>query len=269
MRAYNYSTEDMTKLLAIKAKIVDSCTLCSGDGYLIEEKTGDDTPCTCMLIFKYIKELFISAIPRDYWTLELDKLQIKDVYKKVLHTYLDNFETALEKGLGFLFLGPNGSGKTALLAEIGKEAVIDGKVAFYLTTEKYLKAMRGEPDGELQSRLSNSNVVLLDEIDKAYFKEGSSFGPKMVEGLVRDCFTNNTILCIATNMDEEGLTEVFGDSMLSMLHRHLKFVPVSGDDYSEKLQEGWMENLKTKFDFNNSVIKKSALRRKERNPDEY
>jgi DNA replication protein DnaC len=253
-----YDKAVLDKLRDLKEKIVSSCSVCSGNGYVFEK--SEDVPCVCMQVFIYIKQLILAGIAKDYWCLELQSLRIADSYKTLLQKYLDNYANAEEKSLGFLFMGTNGVGKTACLAELGKEAIIRGQSVKYITAESYIKEMSFNSIYSI-----DTNVILLDELDKAYIKEGSSFVPKRIEDLIRKSIGQGAIVHIATNMDSEGLTEMFGDSFFSMLQRHLKLVPFKGEDFSQEKQQNWFKDLTTSFSYMHPVIVKSAQRKREHN----
>lgn len=258
--------EQIEHLRQIRDKeTVGCCKKCNGEGYLLD-KAGASSTCDCMLVFKYIKALVDACIPQDYWALEYSELAISDKIKVLMSSFFDHFDNALSKGLGFLFFGPNGSGKTSLMAEIGKFAIMHGHSTLYATTEQYILSLQKD---DMRDQLLNARVLLLDELDKAYFKEGSSFGPKKVEDLVRQSLRSNSILVMATNMDEPSLVEMFGDSFVSMLRRHLKFVPVTGSDFSKKMADRWLTELTSSYDYMAPTIVKAAKLRREYVDVEY
>ncbi len=265
-----YNDETYNYLLKVKEEIVKKCDHCSGTGYKVDPTSGEDRACKCMVVFKYIKQLVVSRIPREYWNLTLEELRIGDVYKRLINLYIEHFDSAIAKGLGFLFMGPNGSGKTSLMAEIGKESLIRGSSVVYFTAEKYLSITQTQKDSSLLiDQISQSTFLLLDELDKAYFKEGSVYGPKKLEDLFRQSFSSGKVIISATNMDEESLLDLFGDSLLSMFKRHLKITPVSGDDFSKVKQSRWLDDLKEKYNYMEKNILLAAKRRRDYNSEDY
>jgi hypothetical protein len=250
-----YSREMFSRLKTLRREIVGKHEACGGKGVVPGEL------CICSKVFSYVKGLVAGDIPRAYWTLKWEELQVDEAYKKLLSLYFDNFGSAKSQALGILFLGPNGVGKTAMMCEIGKEAIIQGWDTFYITTQRLIGlSMAGEKD----DRLHQSDVILLDEVDKAYIKAGSDFVPKTFEDYLRSSISRGKMVIAASNEDEGGLEEMFGQSTLSMIRRHLKIVPVSGDDFSDKRQDGWTRMLKDKIDWFHPNILESAERRFEK-----
>jgi len=265
----NYDKVQFDKLKKLRDRLLDECEICHGRGYSLNG--SDDEACRCMVVFKYIKQLMNADIASPYWKLKLEQLEIREVYKTLIGEYCNNLENAKDKSLGFLFEGPNGVGKTACLAEIGKQGIVRGYRVLYLTAERYIAEisnMRRDAASltahELyQQKIEKADILLFDELDKAYIREDSSFVPKKIEDFVRSSISQHKIVCIATNMDTPALTEVFGDSFISMLQRHLKFVPFTGNDISPKLQKDWTTELRTRFDYYCPAILEAAFKRKE------
>jgi DNA replication protein DnaC len=191
----------------------------------------------------------------------LEELEIDESYKKFIRMYFENFDNALAQALGIIFLGPNGVGKTAMMCEIAKEAIVRGVVPYYITTQRYINmAMRSGP--EILARMTgDTKMVLLDEVDKAYIKEGSDYVPKAFEDFLRATISSGRIVIAASNEDEAGLESLFGQSTLSMVRRHLKVVPVAGPDFSDGRQDNWSKMLKEKMDWFHSNIVKMANER--------
>lgn len=257
-----YSPEQFAKLKKLRNQLLQSCEICKGRGYVLTN--GDDEPCRCIVVFKYVKRLINAHIAPAYWHLELAELEIGAAYKKLMTTYLEHFEIAKQKALGLLLEGPNGVGKTACLAEIGKYAIVNGYEVVYITAEKYVTELARYGDSsQLLKEVEAADVILLDELDKAYIREDSSFVPKKVEDLVRRSISNGKIISIATNMDNAALVETFGDSFVSMLKRQLKIVPLVGDDRSVSMQRDWTRELQTAFDYYSPAIVKAAYERME------
>ena len=246
----------LDELYHLRSMIVDCCERCDGAGYVLDED-GDDSTCSCMQVFRYVIRLVVANIPRDYWHLFWKELNVGKAVKKLLSRYFDNFSIAAERGLGILFLGANGVGKTALMCEIGKHALVHGRTVLYFTNDRYITALQRNDDVFLR-QVEDSQVLLLDEVEKAYSRDGGTFVPKKTEALLRSSLSLGRIVVMATNYPEEDLTEMFGESTMSLLRRRLKFVPVVGQDRSVDLQDRWTETLTTTYDFMHPHIVEQA-----------
>ncbi len=261
------------KLIELRKGIVDHCDLCMGVGYLEPEIPGEELPCECMKLYLYVMELVIAGIPQRYWLLDLWELNVDDAYIQFVDTYIENIIRAKTNGLGMIYFGANGTGKTSIMCEIGKHAIINGYKTSYFTSQQYVDTKSGskkDPETLLVlDEYENAEVILLDELDKVYIKSGSAFVVKTMEDFMRRSLSSNKILIACTNYDEEQFAKVFGDSVISMLKRHNQFIAVEGDDFSDNVQDAWSELLENGFDYyhTNIVSMAEAFRVKQREVD--
>jgi len=230
---------------------------CDGKFYLPNDIPGKLKPTKCLIVLHYIYSLIEALIPKAYWWLSLETLNIDQAYIDVVTWYLDNLETAVLKGLGLLFLGANGIGKTSLMCEIGKYALIRKYKVVYFTAQQYIQAVKAD-DKDLISYFENSDFLLVDELDKVYIKKGSNFVTKTLEDFLRRMVSKGRILILGTNLNRESFVEVFGESTVSMLKRNLRFTAITGKDYSIDMQDNWNNELETKPDYFADVIMKNA-----------
>lgn len=249
-----YSEEMKNRLYMVKSRIVSTHKHCGGTG--ITQTESEISECICMKVFRYVKALIVARIPRSYWTLSLNKLtKIEIAYRKFIKMYLDKFDNAIDRGLGIFFLGVNGIGKTALACEIAKYAIIEQKGVRYVTAQYYIDLLMKQEEHAVDV-FANKDVVVFDELDKAYIKEGSTFVPKKIEDFLRRTLSAGTIVILCTNMnedsedrDEETIQTTFGDSLLSMLKRQIKFVHMDGEDVSDMLHDKWAESLNEEYNY--------------------
>lgn len=229
------------KLERLKREIVDACDECMGKGYLVAGT--DPVECDCMVVYRYVMSLTIAHIPQDYWTLNLDDLQVDKKYLDAVSLYIENLETAVSKGLGFVFLGTNGIGKTSLMCEIGKAAIADGFTARYYTAQQYVDTKNSQSKTAKLDELEKPEFILLDEMDKVYINRATRYAVTALEELIRRMISERHCLIICSNLDREAFAKVFGDSIMSVSKRRLKILDVVGEDFSETLQEEWASAL--------------------------
>lgn len=252
--------ERKERLLGIKAKMVGTCPDCVGEGYIpIEGEPGKVSRCDCMIVFKYVIELVNAGIPQDYWSLTIDALHVDDGHKAMVKLFLENLQQAKDKGMGLVFLGPNGTGKTSMMCEIGKAALAARYKVRYFTLSQYVTTFQKD-NLLLREYLESGDVLLIDELDKKYIKTGSEFVAKTVDDAFRSFLNNGKIIILCTNWDAESIGEVLGESTLSLLRRRCEFIKVVGDDYSPVLQGDYWERLKGEPDYWSESIVRNALR---------
>lgn len=239
MKKIRFNTHTFEYLLQLKQKLVDSHAECNGTGWIVSGK--EETPCNCMKVFLYVEKLVLAGIPREYWRLSLEDLSISQEDKEFVRFYIDHFYEDRTGGFGILFFGSNGVGKTSLMCEIGKEALVSGYSVSYFTAQSYLDMKRLNLP-ELQE-IEDSDFLLVDEFDKVHIAKGSLYSVKMIEEFLRKVSISNNCLILCSNSDLDGIQNLYGDSIFSVLQRHVKPYPIDGTDYSTTLNEDWHNRI--------------------------
>lgn len=241
----------MRRLETIKKTLVGSCENCGGNGY-----REDGSMCDCMIIFQYILNLVKANIPENYWELSLKTLKVKDAYKKFVRFFINKLDNAVYRSLGVIFLGPNGVGKTSILCEIGKRAVVSGYQGqvLYLTVQQFMNAHYDKQESRENEHCSldminNSTILLLDELDKVYIKKESDYVLRTLEDFFRESVARGRVLVMATNWTLEDIGDNFGESFVSLINRNLRVMEFLGSDYSIQRQSQWLQLLENDVDF--------------------
>ena len=197
-----------------------------------------------MNVFRYLRRLQRAGIPLDYWSLGLGDLVVPARYRNHVKKFLREHRNVVDRGSGMLFMGANGIGKTTLMVEIGKHFTLVGYRVRYFTVQNYMNAKFSDAPINLE----DYDILLVDELDKAYAKPGSDWVPKTFEELVRQIVSQNRVVIMATNASEKGIQELFGKSAYSAIKRKIQIVPMRGKDYSDQLQRDWDERLSLPID---------------------
>jgi DNA replication protein DnaC len=252
IKHYNrkYSSEDIKELERIKKSIMTDHS-CGGVGYI--EQEGENVPCNCMKLFKYVKELYYSQIPQDYWFLTLDKLKVDGDYKGEVGDYLDHIDRAVKKGLGMLFSGPKrGIGKTSLMSIIGKVAIQNYYQPYYVLAQNIVDD-RFTKDKQVMDRVAECDILLIDELDKISMGVESNI-PKHLENIFREILPNKKPVIMCTNFTEEEIEDTF--TFMSLLDRYVKVINMEGQDYSKKLKKKWEDRLHSsdEVDYRHKVL---------------
>lgn len=178
----------------------DICPVCHGDEWVLikhSDGTEEAVPCECRQKSIIKRRLSFADIPEAFKDHELKSFRI-DVYKsqeskavvsvacKTIKTYLDNFVTFQDQGMGlYIYSNTKGSGKTRIAASIANELVNkrDKMVKFAVSTTILNEIKRTwDRDSEytenrLLDHLTTTDVLVIDD-----------FGTEKVTGWVTDKF---------------------------------------------------------------------------------
>lgn len=238
------------KLQELKQKIVGNCSVCKGVGTITVRKFIKQ--CSCLKKFLKIKELVIANIPEAYWNLKLrDFVEQKggnsiQVYWK-MRKYLKHLGKARQMGLGILFAGTEGSGKTFLACCILKKALELGFTAKYLRFEDYLFLVKSTPLEELseiKQELKEVDFLVLDDIGREYHKVGSTFGISELIGLYKVRESENRPTVLSTSLTKKEFLFVYGKASSILLEGSLKPIEVLRPNFKKEILNKKWESLK-------------------------
>lgn len=244
----NYSQKQFRFLTNLKKEIVDSCGRCAGEGWTREN--DELVECLCIKVFRFVKEMYIANLPKKYWPFYLPTLWISDEYKSMILHYLRNIENAVEKGLGFMFLGKPGIGKTVAMVEIAKGLITKGYKVHYTIAERLINKIFTDKESGNFSFYSQFNVLFLDELDKLRVEGVESIRLTM-ENVFRFLLGEGKVMIIAANWTTSEVERCFGQSFYSLLKRYLNIFEFSEEsqDFSERTEGDWLSELESKLDY--------------------
>lgn len=188
--------------------------------------------------FKVYLEMWRANVPLKYWEREVK--DITDPYvRQTIEKYVAKLDEAIKDGIGIYFHGNQGTGKTLAACLILKEAIRCGyKVYFTMLTEVLEKYCDGRYNKDARaafaSLILDADILVLDDIDKGYVSDKTTFIDSAYDYVLRTRSNNNLPMIFTSNMEKEKFTTQkglsFGSSMFSLLTEHSKDVHVDGKD---------------------------------------
>jgi hypothetical protein len=164
------------------------------------------------------------------------------------------------------------------MSEIGKFAIINGRDVYYVLAQDLINYLSDFSKIRnrvmISERILDSDVILIDELDKAYIKADSNYVQTVLENFLRKTVPQHKIIIIASNWKEEDIFEVLGAPAYSFINRQIKIINFKGKDISHSLQDTWMDRLtkESKFLEEENIVRCADLfqkRRKERLDEEF
>ena len=253
MNKERYSNEETIKEIeTLRKNTILKCKKCGGEGYrptgnMIDDISYEYDDCICKKKFLKYKKMIIAGIPkrrRKILTetfkkkMVLNTLSDKKVslYEEVTSVYVKKFKTARKQGLGLMFFGVSGSGKTTSSILIVAKLLGKGYDCHYITFRNLISLLL---EGYENKRKANMFKEIID-VDFLVVDELSLIGrvtPHMVAEWTSICksrFENEkpTILIANYNTIDELLLN-FGEPLASLLNE--AFIPFKfyGKDFRE------------------------------------
>ena len=161
----------------------DVCPICEGREWILKIKDGVEiaVPCKCREKAVMSRRLRFADIPEAFRGMDLRSFRM-DVYRKqeskkmvsdackIIKTYLDDFESQKERGMGlYIWSRTKGSGKTRIAAGIANELMkrYTVKFAVSLTILQEIKnTWRRDAAGsesQLLNALSTTDILIIDD----------------------------------------------------------------------------------------------------------
>lgn len=253
----NLTESDYEYLKVLKEEILGKCKVCDHSGFISAKNSRNvfvvSEECVCIKKFKRYKEYFKAKIPRIYWNVTAKNFYGDKKALKFVEGYLENIHNAYHQGLGILFHGSNGNGKTSLVNIILKEAVKTKYSVYYTTLQNILNMIMDSfsPDSEkenIRQFLMNVDFLVIDEIGKEHIKknqQGSFFGMVEFEELLRHREGKSKVNLLASNLKPQQIEARYGLSISSLFRGSMKLFEVTGAD-TRKFVKGpsWNKLLK-------------------------
>lgn len=217
-----------------KEQRVEQCPLCEGRGIIYNGDTG--SPCSCMQQKKLENRFRTARIARDLLNCRFEKFRL-DFYRGTNssdRTHIESAQRALmaaqefvdrynkiTHGLGLLYSGPVGSGKTYLAASIVNALIEKGHQALFLVVPDLLDELRSTYDRradltemDLLDTARCVPVLVLDDLGAHNYTD---WARNRLYSIINYRMNEQLPTIITTNLTLEEMEEYLGDRTTSRL----------------------------------------------------
>jgi DNA replication protein DnaC len=165
------------------------------------------------------EHMMLMRLPPRFWKASLEGILSPEL-KKVTSIFIDGVHEHLDDGVGFLFYGNNGIGKTGAACVIAKAVRRTGASVFYTTAESLRQAvLRNEVFSEFQStddRAHTAELLVLDDLGKEH-SGSTGWSETYWENLIRVRNASKRSTIVTTNLDLDALQNSYYPSMLESM----------------------------------------------------
>lgn len=187
----------------------------------------------------YYTACYEGCIPRQFWSVSSEQVRFnKDVFRGPILNYCKKWRRARRHGYGLILTGSNGGGKTFFSCFVLTQ-MIKRECSVYYTTSMQLDIdlKRGFRDAIWERRLDSmleSDFLVIDELGKEKGKDDGYFRARL-ELLLKSRCDNGDPTIIVTNLDDEAIVDMYGDSVQSIFNGKYETVMLKHGDYRRAL----------------------------------
>lgn len=172
-------------------------------------------------------------IGQDYWECDFGNYIGPQGPKNIAINYLTTLEKVKDMGVGILFVGPNGPGKTTLAMIIMKYLARAGWDVYCTSLGEIVEQIqRGWKQGEdsaIIERCKRADFLLIDDVGKEH-RGQSGFVQTVFDNLIRFRVQHRLPTFLTSNLTKAELEGTYGESVMSLLEGKLQPVTVAGKD---------------------------------------
>lgn len=216
----------------------DICPTCIGTGRY--KWQGVDGPCDCRLQIQLTKHYLHAGIPVAYHRLGFSDLELERE-KDIVEKYIENAAARVTRGIGWVFHGEFGSGKTLTAMLILKGLVISGYRCYATTfsslVDMYAGGWRDDVERQrFEARTRGSQVLLIDDLGKE-FQNKSGLSATVFDNVLRSRVQSGLATFVTTNLDMPALEVRYGEATISLLKESCLLHEFKHPDYRSKANE--------------------------------
>lgn len=240
-------------------QIYNHCVTCRGRGEFLwrDPQTREPVTWRCDCIGQYLLTMYFryAGIGLNYQRLHWDDMDgVEMKAQAVALDYIANAEGFVDRGLGLLFHGHQGTGKTLLVSLALKRLLANGFDGYFTTFQRLIGSFSAGWHDEVQRawftrRITNATILVIDDVGKEFKGERrqgdtvirrpvemvQSMFDEVVRSRVENCrptllTTNKTLTELERLYDNTGEDEVRVNPM-SLFRESMLFQEFTGDNY--------------------------------------
>jgi hypothetical protein len=225
------------------------CPTCAGaktfrwyDNYGAYDAEIVEFVCPCADQFVMFKYFLNAGIGKQGQRLALgDALGADPKALNMISEYLDNSGYFVNRGMGLLFHGTHGSGKTMLVTILIKQLLAEGVDGYFTTftnlLDNFASGWRDDNNRKwFDKRVRNAPLLVIDDIGKEN-KNLNNMASNAVDGVLRSRVQNSLPTIITTNLSLSEFERSYSSGVMSLVSETSLTHEFTGDDWRPNQRE--------------------------------
>lgn len=221
------------------------CPTCGGAGSY--RWHGLDHECVCSLQLQLAKHYCLAGIGLTYQRLGWDDYEGQQGrIGEVVNVYLSRPEF-IDRGIGLLFYGELGTGKTLVANLILKDLVKQGYECYATTFANTVEAFTATWGSQQEKRwfarkFMHSKVLLLDDLGRE-FRTKNALPQTTFDNILRTRVSTGRPTILTTNLAPDELGHGYGAGVLSLLREQSMACEMNGEDFRPRAAQRTIDEL--------------------------
>lgn len=192
-------------------------------------------------------------IGQQYFELELEDYKIGEQTKKYVRTYLDDLVNYLNQGMGFVFTGRPGSGKTMLASIILKEAIKKGFSCYSANLDEIKNIILTSYDDlskkdSAHKKLFGCKLLLIDDFPQTLAFKSQEKTEDIIYSVLKRRVKERKTTLITTTLNQTEIASKFGEKLTSLFDEIAINVAMPDEDYRSKyIRKPRLEDFRNKI----------------------
>jgi DNA replication protein DnaC len=229
----------------IKADPEDYCPTCSTVGEYLWK--GKWHKCDCELQLQLHKHYLAAGVGVTYQRLDWEDFQGDPEARQEASDYLERHVNSISRGIGMIFMGDYGTGKTLVTTLMLKDLIKLGYNCYSTTFASMMEMFTAgwksaEEQRRFQQKIMYSEVLLLDDIGRE-MRTKAKLSETTFDDVLRRRVQDGRPTFITTNMDMAELSKGYGGAILSLLTEVCLWCEMKGGDFRPQSSDRLRQEL--------------------------
>lgn len=223
------------------------CPTCRDAGTFLWQ--GKEHQCNCHRQRQLAKHYTAAGIGDRYQRLDWPDYSGDKEILELVHHYLHTHDQMVRQGMGLIFFGPFGTGKTFIANMVVKELIRLGYRGFATTFANTIEAFtatwgNAEEKQWFTRKFQYSQILLLDDLGRE-LRSSTKLSPSTFDMILRPRVQGNRPTFLTTNLTPNELTHGYGAATLSLLREASLEIDFSGDDYRPQVPRRVLSEMRS------------------------
>lgn len=234
----------LTKAYTALPKTLEECPTCRGRKTYRSLQEGNEVVVECACRDQFVMHRYFLHIGVDFQYQRLsweDATEVEVGAQELALRYADRIDAYLNAGIGLLFHGSMGTGKTLLLTLLIRRLSVAGHDVFMTTFQTLIDCYTGgwrddERSAWFIRRIRNVGVLAIDDLGREN-KARIDVVEAMLDELLRSRVAGARPTLITTNKTVEELSQLYKGNVMSLLTESVLMHRFVGSDYRGKAKD--------------------------------